>query len=368
MKKPQVVGTMQWLTVCGAALGLILAAGSTAGAGALGKLTVQDKPLTLLGGRVLARMPEGAKVEPRKAANIMGADPSAEEESRVVLDAGNERLVLMAQETFQWADKDFKEVVGKQYAHCSITPLRQGEEGPTSYLLVPKEVKPGGAATGVAFACLVLPDKTVVRLGAYANPEACQDLPGCTALAREILSHAVGGNVPLKCEAGTKRLRAMVQGKDVQVDLPRDYILTFQRGPDFWLYYARPLSPLGVVPPTVLLYQGGHPSAFHKKREGDGAEPPEVTSTDGTFLGQKASWARWTSGAGDQARTCAETIVSSGDFWKLHVYFSARKAEEMAACEKIAQSMALVDKQPPAAATPAPDAEGAAPGKEPDRR
>ncbi len=363
MSMSQVVARAKGFAVWGAALGLILGAGSAAGAGALGKLSLQDKPLELLGGRVLARMPEGAKVEARKAASIMGTDPSAEEEGRVVLDAGNERFVLMAQETFQWADKDFQEVLAKRSADCAITPLRGGKEGPTSYLLIPKAVTVKGTATGVAFGCLVLPDKTVVRLGAYVNPEACEDLPGCTALAKEVLSRAAAGNVPLKCEAGTRRLRAGVQGKELQVDLPRDYIVTFQRGPDFWVYYVRPLSPFGTVPPTVLLYQGAHPSAFQKKGEDDGADPPEVTSADGTFLGQKASWARWTSGAGDKARMCAETIVSSGDLWKFHVYFSGRSAEEMAACEKIAQSMALVDKQPDAAAKPAPDAEGAAPGK-----
>ena len=120
MKKQQVVATMRWFTVCGAAIGLILAVDSTSSGGELGKLTLQDKPLELLGGRVLMMMPEGAKVEPRKAANIMGADPSADAEGRIVLDAGSERLVLMAQETFQWADKNFKEVIEKQYANCSI--------------------------------------------------------------------------------------------------------------------------------------------------------------------------------------------------------------------------------------------------------
>ena len=314
----------------------------------------------MLGGRVLVRMPEGAKIEPRKAANIMGPDPSADEESRIVLDAGGERLVLMAQETFQWADKDFKEVLGKRFADCSVTPLPEGKESPASYLLIPKEVSPGQVATGVASACMILPDKTVVLLRAYANREACQDLPGCTALAKEILSHAAGANVPLKHEAGTRRIRAMAAGKDVQVDLPAGFILTSQRGPDFWLNYIRPLSPYGTVPGTLLLYQGAHPSSF-LKQDNAGAKPPEVASVDGTFLGQKTPWMKWTEGAGDQVRTCAETIVPCGDMWNLHLYFSAQKPEEMAACEKIAQGMALVDKPPAAAAAPA--AETTAPNK-----
>lgn len=361
MARRRVVTTAPWLRVCGTAIGLILAFESAASGGGLGQLTLQDKPLEVLGGRVLVRMPEGAKVEPRKAANIMGADPSADEEGRIVLDSGSERFVVMAQETFQWAGKDFKEAIGRQYAHCTIAPMQPGKETPESYLLVPKEVKPGREATGVAFACIVLPDKTVVRLGAYVNPAACQDIPGCTELARQILCHATGGNVPLRREAGTRRLRAMITGKDLQIDLPADHVVTGRRGPDFFVYYIRPISPLGVVPPTLVLYQGAHPSAFHKKGETDGAKPPETTSADGTFLGQKTSWVKWSSGTGDQARTHAEAIVAVSDNWKFHVYFWGRTPEEMAQCEKIAQGMALVDKQADAATTPAPAAGAAAP-------
>ncbi|MCX5670877.1 MAG: hypothetical protein NTU94_06100 [Planctomycetota bacterium] len=364
MNKQQVVTTINWFTVCGAAIGLILAIDSTSSGGELGKLTLQDKPLELLGGGVLMMMPQGAKVEPRKAANIMGADPSADAEGRIVLDAGSERLVLMAQETFQWADKNFREVLEKQYANCSITPMPQGKEEPKSYLFVPKQAPPVQAATGVASACLIPPDHTVVLLQAYANPEACQDLPSCTALAKEILSHATGANLPVKREAGTRRLRAIVKDKDLEVDLPQDHLVTFRRGPDFLVCYIRPLSPYGAVPATLVVYQGAHPSAFHKQSKGDGAKPPEVTPIDGTFLGRKTSWMRWTSGTGNPVRTHAETIVSFGDVQAFHVYFSAQTPQDMATCEKIAQSMALVDKQPAAAVKPAPNAERAAPGKD----
>jgi hypothetical protein len=308
-------------------------------------------------------MPAGAKVEPRKAASIMGADPSAEEEGRIVLDEGSERFVLTAQETFQWADANFREVIEKRYANCSITPIQKGKEAPRGYLMVPKEAPPDQAATTVASSCMILPDKTVVLLQAYVNREARQDLAGCTALAKEILSRAVGENVPLRREAGARRLRAIVQGKDLQVDLPADYAVSFRRGPDFWVYYIRPLSPYGAVPPTVVLYQGGHPSAFHKQSDSGGTKPSDVASTDGTFLRQKASWARWTSAGGKAPRTQAEAIVSCGDFSKFHVYFSAEKPEDLAACEKIAQSMTLVDKQPADTAKPATGAQGAAPAK-----
>ncbi len=357
MGRQQGVAAMRWFAAGIAAIGLILAVASTSSGGELGKLTLQDEPLELLGGRVLVMMPEGAKVEPRKATNIMGPDPSADEEGRIVLDAGGERLVLMARETFQWADKDLREVLGKRYADCSITPLPEGEKAPKSYLLVPKEAPPIQTATLVASGCLILPDKTVILLQAYGNKEACQDLPGCTALAKQILTRAGGGSVALKHEAGTKRIRLLGAKKDLEIALPADQVLTTHRGPDFMVHYIRPLSPYGSVPGTLVLYQGAHPSSF-LKQDNAGAKPPEAQSADGTFVGQKASWKKWTINAGDQVRTCAETIVPCGDMWNLHLYFSAQKPEEMAACEKIAQGMALVDKPPAAAA-----AETTAPNK-----
>jgi len=337
-------------------MGLVLAAGAACG-GELGKLTLKDPPLAVLGGRVLVKMPEGAKVEARKTSNIMGSDPSPEEEGRIILDSGAERLVVMARETFQWAGKDLPEVLAKQYAGAVITPLpAAAKAGPTSYLVVPKEVKPGGAATSVATACLVLPDKTVVRLEAYANPAACKDLAGCTVLAKEILSRAAGGAVPLNCAAGPRRLRSIVTGKEVQVDLPANYVATTQRGPDFWVTYVRPLAPLGEATPSLVLYQGAHPRAFHTKGGKEGAPPPKVESADGTFLGKKTSWVKWTNYQGGQPWTCTEAIVSFKELESLHVYYAGRDAEEMARYAKIAQGMTLVDKAAEGEAKPAPAA------------
>ena len=59
------------------------------------RLTLSEKPIELLGGRLSVRMPQGPKIMARSF-NIMSAPESEEHETRVVFDAGQERLVLMA--------------------------------------------------------------------------------------------------------------------------------------------------------------------------------------------------------------------------------------------------------------------------------
>src|SRR5512136_940564 len=75
--------------------------------GELGKLPLADRPIQLLGGRLTVRMPAAARVEPRQR-SIMSAAESGEEETRVVLDAGPERLVLLASELFARFEGDLE--------------------------------------------------------------------------------------------------------------------------------------------------------------------------------------------------------------------------------------------------------------------
>ena len=62
--------------------------------------------LMLLKGRLSAVFPAGARLEGR-GHDIMAADESVEEESRVVVDSGKQRFVIMCQELFQDGGPDF---------------------------------------------------------------------------------------------------------------------------------------------------------------------------------------------------------------------------------------------------------------------
>ena len=78
--------------------------------GALGRAYQAETEIALLDGRLAARLPAGATVQPVPA-SLMGAPASSETETRVVLDVGAERLVMMATELFQHSQSGFRETV-----------------------------------------------------------------------------------------------------------------------------------------------------------------------------------------------------------------------------------------------------------------
>jgi len=95
----------------------------------LGKLSPGKVATDLLGGRLRIRMPKNAKVEAR-GRSIMAALEAVTEETRVVLNAGKERLVLMAWEMFALAGDDLAKAVradiaswGDQAKGAQVEPL-----------------------------------------------------------------------------------------------------------------------------------------------------------------------------------------------------------------------------------------------------
>jgi Beta-lactamase len=84
--------------------------------GGIGKAKLAEKPVEALGGRLTVRMPQGARIEARPFP-IMGSPESAEHETRVLFDAGDERLVLMVKEAFAFAGDDFEKDVKEWVAN-----------------------------------------------------------------------------------------------------------------------------------------------------------------------------------------------------------------------------------------------------------
>ncbi len=310
--------------------------------GELGKLTLKDEPLKVLRGRMTVRVPAAAKIEPRSAPDGAAAAPSPAEETRIVLDAGRERLILIVTETFLWADKDFGERVAKLFPDGIVAPMSKDGPDPKSYLIIPKEPKPGATATLAAMALAVLPDKTVVELDAYVNAEARRDLPGCTKLATAILSSAAAGDVPLDRKGGVRQV-PLELGKGIEVTVPPDWVMTAGAGPDFSVYYLRPISPFGSSPPEVMLYVGEHPSELHTRQPEGGGKKPAFTESDGLLLGKRQRWFSWTTGSGADVRQHAEAVAEAGDHSLVHVHYSAPTDAEMEELGKVVQLFKLVN-------------------------
>lgn len=172
--------------------------------GKLRQLELVDWPLKLLNGRLTIRMPAGAKLEARHE-NIMSAAESAEEESRVVLDAGDERLIVMAYELLRTASKDFERQVKKMVDTWEMGGARIEARESRGFLISPAKLDLHKTAVPVLSVVMNHEDGLVQLLGFFVNRKAGADAAGCVKLARSIAATIAPGDKVLNLKGGPPR-------------------------------------------------------------------------------------------------------------------------------------------------------------------
>jgi hypothetical protein len=322
-------------------LGALLAAPAAAHAGGLASLKAIPNAIDLLAGRLTIRMPAAARLEARRA-SIMAAPNAAQDESRVVLDAGGERMVVMAYELFALAGPKFEAALKKEGLGPKGPPLtveKVALKGLSAYGLVPSTIKVQGDAALVLAAYVVSADSTVQLLSFYINPLAAKDAKGGQGLARRVLATLAPGTRKLQSTAGTRRLAGRAGVLEAKV--PDGYLATLQAGPDFEVHHLRKLVPFGEVGPAVGVYLGGHPNFQHKQMGGK----TKVTERKGKLLGRAVTWHEWAvEEAGTPKRFMVEAIVEATGNLRAHVFYGAGKAAELTQLAAIAESLKLVKK------------------------
>ena len=190
-----------FILACAIAYCWILSTNSLAGE--LRKATLSDKPIEVLGGRLMVRMPLGAKTE-RRPFDVMSAPEPEEHETRVIFDSGQERLVLMAHENFAFADddveKDVRDWVTKWKGKYRIELIQLPTPGLKAVTVIPLNVPDhtrSDDATFVEGLFVESADRTIQSLDVYVNSAAEKDLEGCKALAHQILLSVAPGKKKL---------------------------------------------------------------------------------------------------------------------------------------------------------------------------
>jgi hypothetical protein len=307
--------------------------------GALGKLTLGEQPSALLGGRLSLKMPAAAKME-RRGHGVMAAPEANEDETRIVVDAGNERLVLMTYELYALSGGDLEKAVradiadtwGKEAATVKLEKFDSA--APLAAVAVIPPRPDGKREANLVFALYVgSADGTVQYLAFYVNPVGAKDIAGVTALARKIAASVTSGDRKLSWKAGLRSFPGVGRERLV-LTVPEGFVAGIQEGPDFWIYRVRKLAPLGKPPMGCSIYLGGHPS--YQYRQADEA-PEKVMPLKGKLLGQAVEWQTWSQGG----QTTTEGIVPypKGKGMAVHVFCSAGSEAEATALRTMAETL-----------------------------
>ncbi len=304
-------------------------------AGELGKARLSERSTEVLGGRLSVRMPQGAKVEARPF-DIMSAPESEEHETRVVFDAGQERLVLMVNESFAFAgdnfEKDVRDCVAKWKGKYRIEPIQLPAKGLKTVLVIPliaPDHTRSDDATFVEGVFVESDDRTIQSLDVFVNAAAEKDIEGCKALARQILLSVAPGQKKLKLTAGERRLSTISKDLEISVTVPKNMAATKQDGPDFLVHRLIVLGRLGADSGSIGIYVGNHPD-FH----------PGAKKGDGMIFGKKVEWHSFRQGGGLEALCELPTPGKPPVFAHVWVQgFDDARREEL---KRVAETMKLI--------------------------
>lgn len=306
--------------------------------------------LSLLSDRLGLRMPKGARIEARPH-SIMAADQPNEQETRVMLDAGDERLVIMTYETFeripQGKDPDaaVRAAVASEFGSPApaVSKLPVADSALQVWLAAPASVDRNREAILVLAAYVLHADGFVQTLSFYVNPAAAKgagcagqiraanvtipdgpgELSGCSGLAHAITHTLTAGKRRLDVGAGERKLQGQYNDDTLIANVPAGTNVTTQKGPDFTVHFVRLPVELGAPPASLGIYIGGHPSFQYKQVDAQ----VKPTSKPGKAFGKAVSWQVWPVGP---TRAMAEVMVPHPKSKGLTLHLFASGADEKA--------------------------------------
>ncbi len=336
-----------WQVAIALGTACVATAAPAAAGGKLAALSLAPQARPLLAGRLLIRLPRVAKTEPLPY-DVMSAPDPVETSTRYLIDAGPERLVVVAEELFALAGAELAQRAPLELpkpfqlaaANAHWEPVRVTRDKLRVLRVTPKTRDDHPQAILLEGAVVANTDGTVQTVAAYVNPRGARDRAGVAKLARAILATLAPGKRLLARQAGERRL-ALDARREIVATVPADVVLVRQDGPDFRRHSFYPLHPLGERRHFVQVLVDRHPA-----RGEDGAQSTGRRSTvKGTLLGQPVVWTRWDwegPGRGEVHVRGEVTLPGGGRFPAVvHAWSHARNAKEAALAKAILDSLRL---------------------------
>jgi hypothetical protein len=270
----------------------------------------------------------------------MSAPEPIESETRVIIDADSERLVLMAHEMYAFAGADLEKAVRAYVAgfwgkEAATVQFEKFEVAPplAAVAVVPARADGKQEANLVLGMYVGNADGTVQFLAFYVNPAGATDAAGPIDLARKIAATLKTGSAKLMWNSGLRSFPGVHDDRLV-LTAPEGFAASVQEGPDFSVYRIHKLLPLGQPTSNCGIYLGGHP-AFHYVQTKD--RPDKITPLKGKLFGQKIEWKTWSKANG----ITTEVIVPhpKDRQMSVHVFCSAANEDELNALRTMAETI-----------------------------
>lgn len=306
--------------------------------------SISDLPLnnrqSILNDRVFLTFPDSAQNKSRPV-DIMSADWNINDETRIMMDMGEMRLVFFAQELYLLGDDKLLEVLkddkDKQFVftHKVLTP----SDSLMSVLSTPTKWDSTQKAILINTLTIKTKDDAIIRISAYINPPAMVEKQAFTVLTERIFRTLEKGNRENPRTARVEKHKMMDSKSQLQFQLPDDFIVRIDQKYDFQVFRISKYQKMGEEDfQSMTIYLGYHPSFFHK-RQGfkDYTEIQPIV-----FLGEEAQFMYFENP--QKSIYLLEQILhpeSLGDL-RVHIACVSNQAENIALMKKILSDIQLI--------------------------
>ena len=246
-----------------------------------------DHKLEVLNNKASFLFPQAAFDVARKA-DIVSADPGGSSETRIMLDIGKMRMVVMAEELFVTSGKNLLQVVSKINGAGYKTKLLVEKDSMLAVLRTPQKFDSTKNTILVNTMLVRTPDNSVFRISAFINLEGFKQKDDFVTLSERIFASIAKGTKRNYYVARIETIPIFDSKKSFLIRLPKGYVVTKNVKRDFEVLNFQKIKDIADTnAATLTIYTGFHPSWFHHDYNLDSSTAIKV---GGKLLDKKIEW------------------------------------------------------------------------------
>jgi len=229
-----------------------------------------DNKLSILNDKAFFLFPTAA-VNSSRSSDIMSADPNINQETRVVLDIDEMRLVFFAQELFKIGDSNLFENISKEKNDLGFKrEITTNHDQILAILSTPSIFDTTQNAILVNSMIVKTQDNSIFRIDAYINPEAFKHKVEFIKLTEQVFKTVSKGTRINDKSAKVQTLKSFRTKKAFDFTLPENYCITIDQQYDFQVFNFHKYTNYNDSNwMSLTIYTGNHPSYFYEDYEFD---------------------------------------------------------------------------------------------------
>lgn len=250
-----------------------------------------NQRISVLNDRFYLMCPDSA-VSSAGSNGIMSAKSNENAETRIIFDLDEKRMVLFTTELYSFSIPDLYEYLTNIYAEDRNynqvpEPVQIFFQDSTTMSVMATPCRYDNRSQAILINSLWVqcPDSTLVRIDAYLNPPAMENIDEYLILTENIFNSLEYGDRVMILSEREETHNIFDTATNLVFAMPEKYVIQVDNGYDFKVFNILPLQPIDKESfSKAVVYVGAHPSWLYQSY---GFSQNENSLVNGTFLEKK---------------------------------------------------------------------------------